>query len=108
MEKLEKLQARITMVKKLFRDKEVCDLMRAAECAMGWGARGRSGLDLEATGGPCPRTRRAQMTEFIIATIPTFLGVNESGRLIRALRKEGVPCKRIIVNQVGGRLGMAA
>jgi anion-transporting ArsA/GET3 family ATPase len=41
-----------------------------------------------------------QMTEFIIATIPTYLGVNESGRLLQALRKEGIPCKRIVVNQV--------
>lgn len=40
------------------------------------------------------------MTEFIIATIPTYLGVNESGRLLQSLRKEGIPCKRIIVNQV--------
>ena len=35
------------------------------------------------------------------------LGVNESGRLIRALRKEGIPCKRIVVNQVIGE-GMGA
>jgi anion-transporting ArsA/GET3 family ATPase len=38
--------------------------------------------------------------EFIIATIPTYLGVNESGRLLRALRKDGIPVKRIVVNQV--------
>jgi anion-transporting ArsA/GET3 family ATPase len=41
------------------------------------------------------------MTEFIIATIPTYLGVNESARLLQSLRKEGIPCKRIVVNQVG-------
>ncbi|GFR49978.1 hypothetical protein Agub_g12120 [Astrephomene gubernaculifera] len=41
-------------------------------------------------------------TEFIIATIPTFLGVNESARLLRALRSENIPCKRIVVNQVVG------
>lgn len=46
--------------------------------------------------------RDKQSTEFIIATIPTFLGVNESGRLLKALRKEDIPCKRIIVNQVIG------
>lgn len=40
--------------------------------------------------------------QFIIATIPTVLGVNESARLIRALRKESIPCKRIVVNQVVG------
>jgi hypothetical protein len=28
------------------------------------------------------------------------LGLNESGRLIRALRREGIPCKRIVVNQL--------
>ena len=38
-------------------------------------------------------------TEFIIATIPTVLGVNESARLLQALRRERIPCKRIIVNQ---------
>lgn len=38
--------------------------------------------------------------EFVIATIPTVLGINESARLIRALRKENVPCSRIIVNQI--------
>ena len=44
--------------------------------------------------------RDADTTEFVIATIPTVLGVNESGRLLRALRHDGIPCKRIIVNQV--------
>ncbi|KAL4528152.1 hypothetical protein Ndes2437B_g00259 [Nannochloris sp. 'desiccata'] len=43
-----------------------------------------------------------QATEFVIATIPTMLAVNESARLVRALRKEQIPCKRIIVNQVIG------
>lgn len=41
-------------------------------------------------------------TEFVIATIPTVLGVNESARLARALREEGIPCRRIVVNQVVG------
>ena len=44
----------------------------------------------------------AETTEFVIATIPTVLGINESARLIRALRKEKIPCKRIIVNQLIG------
>jgi arsenite/tail-anchored protein-transporting ATPase len=44
--------------------------------------------------------RNPDSTEFIIATIPTFLGVNESGRLLRALRKDAIPCHRIVVNQV--------
>ena len=44
--------------------------------------------------------RDASQTEFIIATIPTQLGINESRRLLGTLREEGIPCKRIIVNQV--------
>lgn len=43
-----------------------------------------------------------EATEFIIATIPTMLAVSESARLIRALRKERIPCKRIVVNQLIG------
>lgn len=39
-------------------------------------------------------------TEFVIATIPTMLSVNESARLIKALRKERIPCHKIVVNQV--------
>lgn len=46
--------------------------------------------------------RDQETTEFVIATIPTVLAVNESGRLIKALRKESIPCHRIIVNQVIG------
>lgn len=38
----------------------------------------------------------------MIATIPTVLSVNESSRLLAALRKEAIPCNRIIVNQVIG------
>lgn len=41
-------------------------------------------------------------TEFIIATIPTVLGVNESSRLAHTLREEQIPCRRIIVNQIIG------
>lgn len=50
--------------------------------------------------------RDQQSTEFIIATIPTVLGVRESARLAAALEKENIVCKRIIVNQVLG-LGLA-
>lgn len=46
--------------------------------------------------------RDASQTEFIIATIPTVLGINESSRLLATLREEQIPCKRIIVNQVIG------
>ena len=44
--------------------------------------------------------RDRDATEFIIATIPTVLAINESVRLLAALRKEGIPCHRIVVNQV--------
>lgn len=43
--------------------------------------------------------RNPELTEFVIATIPTYLAVNESGRLLSALRKDNIPCKRIVVNQ---------
>lgn len=46
--------------------------------------------------------RDKELTEFIIATIPTVLGINESRRLLQALRKEQIPCRRIIINQVIG------
>ena len=39
-------------------------------------------------------------SEFVIATIPTVLAANESRRLLKELRKERIPCKRIIVNQI--------
>ncbi len=48
--------------------------------------------------------RDADQTEFIIATIPTTLGVAESRRLLAALRSEGIPCRRLVVNQVGGSI----
>lgn len=38
----------------------------------------------------------------MIATIPTVLAIEESARLARALKKEGVPTSTIIVNQVIG------
>ena len=43
--------------------------------------------------------RDAARTEFIIVSIPTLMSVRESGRLAAALREEGVPCRRMIVNQ---------
>ncbi|CAL0329068.1 unnamed protein product [Lupinus luteus] len=39
-------------------------------------------------------------TEFIIVTIPTVMAISESSRLHSSLKKEGVPVKRLIVNQV--------
>jgi len=46
--------------------------------------------------------RDEESTEFIIATIPTMLAVNESVRLVDALKKEHIPCHRVVVNQVIG------
>jgi arsenite-transporting ATPase len=39
--------------------------------------------------------------EFVIATIPTQLAISESSRLLTSLRTSEIPCKRIVVNQVG-------
>jgi anion-transporting ArsA/GET3 family ATPase len=44
--------------------------------------------------------RDNERTEFIIVTIPTVMAMAESERLAVALRKERVPCKHIIVNQM--------
>ena len=44
--------------------------------------------------------RDPKQTEFVIATVPTQLAVSESRRLLAALRADGVPCKRIVVNQI--------
>jgi len=46
--------------------------------------------------------RNKEMTEFVIATIPTYMAVDESARLLQSLRKDNIPCKRIVVNQVVG------
>eukprot|EP00850_Spirogloea_muscicola_P018809 SM000176S03140 [mRNA] locus=s176:278542:282698:+ [translate_table: standard] len=61
-EKLERLKARMVMVRDIFRDKE--------------------------------------NTEFVIVTIPTVMAISESSRLRQSLQKEGVPVKRLIVNQL--------
>jgi len=44
--------------------------------------------------------RDVEQTEFIVVTIPTVMATRESCRLIDALRKEGVPVKRLCVNQI--------
>ncbi|CAL9133725.1 unnamed protein product [Musa textilis] len=44
--------------------------------------------------------RDAESTEFVIVTIPTVMAVSESSRLHYSLKKENVPVKRLIVNQV--------
>jgi arsenite-transporting ATPase len=44
--------------------------------------------------------RNEDTTEFVIVTIPTVLGISESGRLLAELRKEKVPASRLVVNQI--------
>ena len=44
--------------------------------------------------------RNEQTTEFVIVTIPTVLGISESGRLLKSLRQEEVPARRLVVNQI--------
>jgi len=44
--------------------------------------------------------RDPAQTEFIIATIPTVMAASESQRLLHELNEEGVPCRRIVVNQL--------
>ncbi|KAM3398895.1 hypothetical protein P3S68_002411 [Capsicum galapagoense] len=39
-------------------------------------------------------------TEFIIVTIPTVMAINKSSRLCASLKKETVPVRRLIVNQI--------
>ncbi|KAK4764715.1 hypothetical protein SAY86_025805 [Trapa natans] len=42
----------------------------------------------------------SESTEFVIVTIPTMMAVSESSRLHASLKKESVPVKTLIVNQV--------
>ncbi|XP_016459747.1 ATPase GET3B [Nicotiana tabacum] len=44
--------------------------------------------------------RDSATTEFIIVIIPTVMAANESSRLCASLKKETVPVRRLIVNQV--------
>lgn len=44
--------------------------------------------------------RDTESTEFVIVTIPTVMAINESSRLRSSLKKENVPVKRLVVNQV--------
>lgn len=44
--------------------------------------------------------RDAETTEFVIVTIPAVMAVSESSRLCSSLKKENVPVRRLIVNQV--------
>ncbi|KAJ8759121.1 hypothetical protein K2173_004128 [Erythroxylum novogranatense] len=39
-------------------------------------------------------------TEFVIVTIPSVMAISESSRLHASLKKENVPVKRLIVNQI--------
>ncbi|XWS66177.1 hypothetical protein CRYUN_Cryun05aG0177600 [Craigia yunnanensis] len=44
--------------------------------------------------------RDTDSTEFVIVTIPTVMAVSESSRLRASLKKENVPVRRLIVNQI--------
>ena len=44
--------------------------------------------------------RNPKSTQFIIVTIPTVMAVSESARLAKALNKEEVPVRSLVVNQV--------
>ncbi len=44
--------------------------------------------------------RNQEKTEFIIATIPTIMAINESERLADHLKLEDIPVKNLIVNQI--------
>ncbi|KAI4351446.1 hypothetical protein L6164_005815 [Bauhinia variegata] len=44
--------------------------------------------------------RDTDSTEFVIVTIPTVMALSESSRLSASLKKENVPVKRLVVNQI--------
>ncbi|XP_073267954.1 ATPase GET3B isoform X2 [Populus alba] len=44
--------------------------------------------------------RDTDSTEFVIVTIPTVMAINESSRLRASLKKENVPVKKLVVNQI--------
>ncbi|XP_002530933.2 ATPase GET3B [Ricinus communis] len=44
--------------------------------------------------------RDTDSTEFVVVTIPTVMAISESSRLHASLKKENVPVKRLIVNQI--------
>ena len=43
--------------------------------------------------------RDPSVTEFVIVSIPSMMSVAESKRLCRSLQREGVPVRRLVVNQ---------
>ena len=48
---------------------------------------------------PC---RDQESMDFVVATIPTVMALEESARLVTQLRAERVPCSTIVVNQIVG------
>ncbi|KAL2539782.1 P-loop containing nucleoside triphosphate hydrolase superfamily protein [Abeliophyllum distichum] len=44
--------------------------------------------------------RDTNSTEFVIVTIPTVMAISESSRLCASLKKESVPVKTLVVNQI--------
>ena len=59
---------------------------------------------LEALRGRCRAVgelfRDSETTQFVIATVPTVLAARESARLSGALRREGVPLRTVVANQI--------
>lgn len=44
--------------------------------------------------------RDGSRTEFIVVAIPTVMAINESEKLVSALRSEEIPVRTLVVNQV--------
>ncbi len=44
--------------------------------------------------------RNPATTQFVVVTIPTVMAAAESTRLAASLRKEGVPVRLLVVNQI--------
>ena len=44
--------------------------------------------------------RNPATTQFVVVTIPTVMAASESTRLAASLRKEGVPVRLLVVNQI--------
>lgn len=60
-------------------------------------------IDLQQRRGQRALARRdTEQLEFVIATIPTSLAIDESSRLRQSLQKMGVACTSIVVNQIIG------
>lgn len=54
------------------------------------------------------RLQNTETTSFVVVTIPTKLGINESKRLMRELSTQGVAVTDVVVNQCVGGMGVDA